>query len=175
MARELTPKQRRFIAAFQTGIPAAQAAVQAGYSPKTAKHAAYQLMHDNKLVRAELDKLRQHLIAEAEYNGEKALADCDNGMAFAIKTANANAYVRAAELKMRLTGLLRDKLDITVDHVDIGGALAEARARALRLPCDLAPAIEGEFEAVPSSAPPGATNNESTDRAFPRRGPDPNA
>jgi phage terminase small subunit len=171
--RELTPRQRRFIAAFQTGVTAAHAAVQAGYSPRSAKHTAYSLMHENALVRAELDKLRQHLIAEAEYNGAKAMADCESGMAFAVKTDNANAYVRAVELKMRLTGLLREKVDITVERVDLAGALAEARERAqLRLRCDSDPTIEGDFVAVPGVAADRPIDSESAAREFSANGPD---
>ncbi len=167
MPRELTPRQSAFVAAFQTGMPAAQAAVQAGYSPRSAKHTAYSLMHENKLVRAELDKLREKLVAEAEYNGAKAMADCESGMAFAVKTDNANAYVRAVELKMRLVGLLREKVDITVERVDLAGALAEAKERAhLRLRCDSDPPIDGYFVAVPGVATDRPIDGESTARDF---------
>lgn len=173
MPRELTPRQIAFVAAFQTGMPAAQAAVQAGYSPRSAKHTAYSLMHDNVLVRAELDKLRQKLVAEAEYNGAKAMADCESGMAFAVKTDNANAYVRAVELKMRLTGLLREKVDITIERVDLAGALAEARERAqLRLRCDPVQLIEGDFVAVPGVATDRPIDSESAARDFNANGLD---
>lgn len=57
-----------------------------------------------------------------------------------------------------------DKLDISVEHrLDIGGALAAARARAtLRPMCDLPAPIEGEFEAVPSVEPARTVDKQST-------------
>lgn len=154
MAQQLTQRQRLFIAELQKGVSGAQAAIAAGYSPRTAKHAAHQLMHDNKLVMAELEKVKQHLAVATEYNGERCMADCDKAMVFATKTENANAFVRAVELKARLSGHLREKVDVTIEHrVDLGEALAAAKARAAVRPiCDPAEPIDGEFKALPSSA-----------------------
>ena len=166
MTRKLSPRQQLFIAEIQKGVPGRQAAIAAGYSPRTAKQMAYQLMHQNELVRAELERVRQNLATLAEYNGERCMADCDKGMDFALKTDNANAFVRAAELKARLAGLLREKVDITVERIDVTDALAAARARVdqLRLPCDPAATIEGDFKALPSSAGERAVDCESTGR-----------
>jgi hypothetical protein len=155
--------QLRFIAELQRGLQGTDAAIAAGYSAKTAKHAAYQLQHQNKLVIAELKKVRTNLAVATEYNGERAADDCDKGMDFALRTQNANAFIKAVELKAKLTGLLREKLDITVERIDITDALAAARARAsVRPMCDPIPAIEGEFEALPGSAGRGSIDNKST-------------
>jgi phage terminase small subunit len=163
MAKRLSPMQQRFIAELQRGLPGTEAAIAAGYSPKTAKHAAYDLQHRNALVMAELRKVRAHLSALTEYNGERAADDCDKGMQFALRTDNANAFMKAVELKARLNGLLRDKLDVTVERLDINDALAAARARAAVRPlCDLPPPIDGEFEALPSSQRVRSIDNEST-------------
>lgn len=168
MPRQLTPKQRAFVAAYQTGISATQAAIAAGYSEHSARHIAHTLMHDNKLVRAELDKVSQNLAKVADYNGERAMHDADDAIAFAKQHKQASAMVKAVELKARLAGLLRDKLDITVGtQPDIVGALDAARARVLRPMCDSAPAIEGDFVALPASAGSSPIDNESTAREFP--------
>lgn len=167
MPRELTPKQRAFIAAYQTGISATQAVIQAGYSKHSARHIAHTLMHDNKLVRAELDKVSNALAEAAEYNGERCMAELDKAIAFAVETKQPNAYVKAIELRARLAGLLRDKLDVTIERVEIGDALAAARARALRPMCDPADSIDGEFVALPKVAPGRAIDNESTAPEFP--------
>jgi hypothetical protein len=54
-------------------------------------------------------------------------------------------------------------LDITVsERVDLSGALAEARSRALRLRCDSDAPIDVEFEALPSVAAPQPPDNESS-------------
>lgn len=167
MPRELNQRQRQFIAEIQKGATGVRAAIAAGYSPRTAKHAAYQLLHENKLVRAELEKVRQQLSELTEYNGERCADDCDKGMEFALRTENANAYVRAVELKARLNGLLRDKLDVTVERIDIGDALAAARARVdqLRPICDPPAAIEGEFKQLPGVPAARSIDCESTGRA----------
>jgi hypothetical protein len=57
-----------------------------------------------------------------------------------------------------------DKLDVTVEHrLDIGEALAAARARAMLRPmCDPADVIEGEIVAAPSVEPPRAVDKQST-------------
>lgn len=164
MSRQLSQKQRLFIAELQKGATGADAAKAAGYSPKAAKFAAYRLMQ-NELVRAELDKVRQNLAAATEYNGERCMAELDSAIAFAKEHKQANAVVKAVELRARLAGLLRDKLDVTVEQrVDINDALASARARVdqLRLPCDPADVIDGEIVAAPGSAGPGSIDNKST-------------
>jgi hypothetical protein len=162
--RELTTKQRAFIAAYQTGISATQAVIQAGYSKHSARHIAHTLMHDNKLVRAELDKVSHALAEAAEYNGERCMAELDEAIAFAVQTKQPNAYVKAIELRARLAGLLRDKVDVTVERIDINDALSAARARIdnLRHPCDPVAAIEGEFHELPSSTVRGSIDNKST-------------
>ncbi len=152
MSLKLTPRQQRFIAAYQIGMSALQAAVAAGYSKKSAKHAAYSLMHENPKVMAELERVRQELAAAAEYNGEKCMAELDSAITFAKENKQANAYVKAIELRARLAGLLRDKLDITVERVDLSGALEEAKARLVRPSCDPALPIEGQFEQLPTFA-----------------------
>lgn len=164
MPRNLTPKQQAFIAAYQGGMTALDAAIHAGYSPRTAKQAAYQLKHKNKLVAAELAKAQQRLAEAAEYNGERCMAELDKAIAFAVQTKQPNAYVKAIELRARLAGLLRDKVDVTVERIDINGALSAARARIdkLRLPCDPTDVIEGEVVAAPGSAGSGSIDNKST-------------
>jgi phage terminase small subunit len=161
MPRELTPKQRRFIAAYQTGVSATQAAIDAGYSPKSAKHAAHALLHDNKAVKGELQRIGDKLAKAAEYSGQKCMAELDEALQFARDTKQANAFVKAVELRARLANLLREKVDITVERVDVSGALAEAKARLLRSMCDPAQTIEGDFVALPSAERDRSIDNES--------------
>lgn len=69
---------------------------------------------------------------------------------------------RASKLIPRVYG---DKLDITLEHrIDIGDALAAARARALQVRpmCDPVDVIEGEIVAAPSVEPPSAVDKRST-------------
>jgi len=148
--RGMSLKQRNFIAAYMTGIPATQAAIKAGYSAHSAKHIANQLVHENKLVRAEIQRIQQHVATTTEYTTERMMADLDVSIAFAEQTKNANAMVKAVELKGKLTGILRDKIDVTVtEKVDISTALTEARARLVRSDDGLPPPIDGDFNLLP--------------------------
>lgn len=162
MTNQLTPRQQKFIAAWQMGVDGTAAAVAAGYKPKAARWSAWNLLNNNKLVMAEVKRLQAGLAKAAEYNGEKCMAECDAAITFAQKTQNANALARLIELKAKLTGLLREKLDITMEHkVNIGDALAQAKERALRPSCDPAPAIEGEFVALPGVPDTRAIDSQS--------------
>jgi hypothetical protein len=150
VTNKLTPKQQKFIAAWQTGIDGTHAAIGAGYSRKSARYTAYHLLNENAAVMAEVAKVRKQLAEDAKYNGEKCMAECDEGLAFAKATNNANALARLIELKAKLTGLLVQKIDLNVDsRPHVAEALAEARARSLRPRSDPAPAIEGQFVALP--------------------------
>ncbi|WNL45630.1 terminase small subunit [Dyella sp. BiH032] len=163
MARQLNPQQRRFIAAYQTGITATQAAIEAGYSAKSAKYIAHKLLHENPLVREELDRISGKWADEAEYNLQRFMQDLARAEAHAVRTNNANALVKVIELRGKAANLLREKVDITVERVDVNGALAEAKARLLRPMCDSAPAIEGEFVALPGVERGRSVDNESVE------------
>lgn len=127
--------------------------MEAGYSRRSAKHTAHQLLHENKLVRAELERVRQHLAETTEYNGERCMAECSEAIQRAIANKNDNAVARLIETKARLAGLLRDKIDLTVEQkVDLTDALAAAKSRVVRSMCDLPPPIDGQFVALPSAA-----------------------
>lgn len=164
MPRQLTQKQRAFIAAYQSGLSGTQAAIQAGYSAHSARHTANHLVNNTPAVRAELDKVAQNLAEAAGYNGERCMAELDKAIAFAIETKQPNAYVKAIELRARLAGLLRDKLDVTIERADMAEALAAARARVVRPMRDPDDSIDGEFISLPHSAGTGSIDNESTSR-----------
>lgn len=152
MARTLSPRQQRFIAGLQSGLDGTTAAKDAGYSPRWAAQRAHHLINDPGPVRDALERVRNELAQTTQYNGERAMAEAEKAMAFAERTDNANAMVRAIELRARISGVLRDKIDITVEMPDINQALTEAKARVLRPMCDPHDTIEGEFRAIPSDA-----------------------
>lgn len=149
MARELTLQQRKFVASYLGGATATQAAIDAGYSKHSAKSRGYVLLHDNDMVKAEIDRVQQRLAKTADYNAEKCAAFIDTRIAKAEADRQHSAAAKYHEQKMKLFGLLIDKQHISVEQVDLAGALAEAKERALRLGRDSAPTIEGEFVALP--------------------------
>ena len=52
IARELTPKQKMFVAEYLVDLNATQAAIRAGYSPKRAMEIGYQLLHKTTMQAA---------------------------------------------------------------------------------------------------------------------------
>ena len=162
MTNRLTPRQQKFVAAWQMGVDGTTAAKAAGYSEKSARYTAWSLLNENKAVMAEVAKVREQLADEAKYNGERCMDECNEGIAFAKSTKNANALARLIELKAKLTGLLIVKTELTIDNrIDINDALTAARSRAVRPSCDLTQAIEGQFVALPASVANEAPDYES--------------
>ena len=144
MTTELSVKQMRFVTEMQTGITATQAAINAGYSERSAKTTAHTLLHENKLVMAEMERLRQHLTKQAEYTIEKADADLNRYIAAASAAGQHSAVAKLQDQKLKLHLLIRKQIDVTVaPSIDISGALAEAKARAFSRPrCDPAQPLD---------------------------------
>ncbi|MEZ2417663.1 terminase small subunit [Luteibacter sp. RCC_6_2] len=164
MPRDLNPKQRKFIAALVSGKPGTEAAIAAGYPARSAKHAAYQLTHENQAVRAELQRIAAALCQEADYGARTAVVELDAKIVAAEGVKQFGAVAKFLELKMRVFGLLRDKLDITVERVDINGALTDARNRVSQRPMrDLPITIEADAVGAQALRIVGPIDNKSID------------
>lgn len=108
----LNPKQAQFVAEyFRNGGNQARAAVLAGYSASNAKEAGYALMQI-PAVKAAIDEARKGWAEKAGYNLEAAMQEAQDAILFAELTENANAYVKAVELRSKLNGLLVEKIDV---------------------------------------------------------------
>ena len=167
MTTELSVKQMRFVTEMQTGITATQAAINAGYSKRSAANTAHALLKENPLVRAEMERLRQHLAKQAEYTIEKASEDVDKFIGLALAANQHGAVAKLQEQKLKLHLLIRKQIDVTVaPAIDISGALREAKERVLRSRCDSAPALDGDFVALPSVAADRAIDNKSLPPIF---------
>lgn len=68
----LTERQAAFARCIVSGLSAAEAARQAGYSPRTADKLAYQLLENPRVV-DKLDELRAQLEADAILTGTEVL------------------------------------------------------------------------------------------------------
>ena len=118
--KNLTTLQRRFVMEYLKHGNGTKAAIDAGYAQASAKHTAYELLKNNDLIKAEVDKQRKDLQEKSGYNLEKAMKEAEDAMDFAKETKNANAYVKAAELRAKLNGLLIDRHDVRqLGHFEI--------------------------------------------------------
>lgn len=123
----LTSRQRKFCDAYLISGNATEAAIQAGYSPKTAKSIGQRLLTFVDLrqyIDAELDKLHAAQIANAQEvliyltavmrgeQTEEVPLLCGDGMQeLTEKTVGARERLKAAELIGKRYGLFTDKLD----------------------------------------------------------------
>jgi hypothetical protein len=108
----LNLKQRRFVAAYLRHGVAKQAAIEAGYAERSARSQANRLLYHSPVVKAALAKEQKKLQEKTGYSAEEGMKEAGQAMEFAKETGNANAYVKAVELRAKLNGLLIDKHDI---------------------------------------------------------------
>jgi hypothetical protein len=146
-ATQLSLKRQHFVAAY-IADPAAngsRAAIAAGYSRRHAADAAHRLLH-TPLVKAAVDRARQELAERGSFDALTAMRRLDDAAQFSRETKNATALARCIELQCRLAGLLIDKAQIQVEHIDISGTIIEARKRAT-----LPTIHEAEYSEVPTN------------------------
>lgn len=128
-SRPLTPKQATFVAEYLKTGNGAQSAIAAGYSRKNARQSAHYLLHHVQAVMEAVSAIRQSVAEKAEYDVEAAMGEALAAMDFAQRTDNANAYVKAVELRAKLMGLLVERIDQRTVTVDLVAAVNEARCR----------------------------------------------
>lgn len=131
-AVEMSLRQARFVAAYiaDPEANAARAAVTAGYSPRNAAGRGHALLKI-PLIRDAVRVARTQIAERGNFNAEVAMRRLDDAALFARDTGNATALARVIELQLRLHGMLIDKAQIQVEHVDLGGTLMEARKRTV--------------------------------------------
>ena len=135
----MNAKQKRFAEEYLIDLNATQAAIRAGYSPKTAQVQGARLLSNamvSAYVREQLDIMHNQRTADAqeiiEYltavmRGEKTeqvLKLSGDGVQTVEEiTVSAKERIRAAELLGKRFGLFNDKIDLTMTQpIVISGA-----------------------------------------------------
>lgn len=103
----LTAKQKRFCDEYLIDLNATQAAIRAGYSPKTAEQTASRLLRNVK-VQEYIAKRQKELSRSTEITQERVIKELA-----LIAFSNATDYARVVEKKMKIevNGVLVDALD----------------------------------------------------------------
>lgn len=103
----LTDKQKRFCEEYLIDLNATQAAIRAGYSPKTAEQTASRLLRNVK-VQEYIAKRQKELSRSTEVTQERVIRELA-----LIAFSNATDYARVVEKKMKIevNGVLVDALD----------------------------------------------------------------
>lgn len=105
----MKPRERKFVEEFLKHGHQTRAALAAGYAKSRAQSDGSNLVRKNEEVKAALAEARNKSVAAASYNIQAAMEEADQAIQFARETENANAYVKAVELKSKLNGLLIEK------------------------------------------------------------------
>lgn len=132
--RRMTPKQEVYVANLSRGMDSRAAAKAAGFSPSYSAVAAYRLKTKPAVAEA-LAEIRQEGREQAVFGIVQAMAEADSAAQFARLHKNPMAFVKAVELRAKLSGLLIEKIEVF--SADLRGALDAAKLRvvnALALP-----------------------------------------
>lgn len=109
----LSPEKAAFVLAVCSGSIPADALYSTGWTGKrtTATSTAGRWLREDEAVKDAVAVIKADMAKRAEYDFNEFIAELDEAIAFAIKTENATAYVRAVELKGKASGHIVDKVD----------------------------------------------------------------
>ena len=131
-ATRWTQRKQLFVQKYLELGDGAKAARASGYSQRAAGNAAWRLLNTDPLVKAAVEEGRVALQERNEITVDSMIEQLDADRDFAVKVSNANAAVRASELKAKLAGLLVDRIDqrsvaaVKVEIVTFDGASSPA-------------------------------------------------
>jgi hypothetical protein len=125
--RRLTARQQHFLELYASCNDRLKAGKEAGLS----KPSVYRLLQ-LPLAQQYLLSIRAEARAIAAYDVSTAMQEASDAMVFAKERQNPMAYVKAVELRSKLSGLLIDR--VQVEKIDITKALSEAQARVVEVP-----------------------------------------
>jgi phage terminase small subunit len=106
-ARMLTQKAERFVEFYAVTLNATEAAIRAGYSPKTATVQGSRLLTNAKVQQA-LQRAKSVLAEQTQITKEALVADLHAEFK-ASRGVNAQAVARLGELLARMHGYIDDK------------------------------------------------------------------
>jgi phage terminase small subunit len=127
----LTPKQKRFVAEYLIDLNAKQAAIRAGYSPKTAEVQGSVLLRNPKVKAAVAEKTQKRMnkleITAEKVLQELALLGFANMMDYMQITGDGEAYVDLSKITREQAAAIQE---ITVDET--GGGAGDNKREAVQ-------------------------------------------
>lgn len=133
----LSFKQREFARLVAHGETKRGAAAKAGYSERTSNSAAARLLQNAEVV-SEIDRIRAELAQDTAITAEYVIARLRIEAEREGPGSQHSARVRALELLGRITGVIRDRMEVDGEVVCLHGVLPpEIRRVALRAMAEL--------------------------------------
>ena len=139
--KQISPQQMRYAEYRAQGLSQTESAAKAGYAHRGGAYKAER----NPMVVEYLAEVKRNVQVQAAYIVTTAMDEAKEGMIFAKETENAAAYVKAVELRAKLSGLLIDRVEVFT--ADLKGALLEASKRIINV-TPHSPALEQMIEAT---------------------------
>jgi phage terminase small subunit len=112
----VTPKQQRFVEEYVIDSNGKQAAIRAGYSPKTAEVQASRLLSNAK-VREMVDQARSQVSADLGITREYVLKSLREIGEEARQAGERTPSIRAFELLGKSLGMFSDKPDSSIAEI----------------------------------------------------------
>jgi phage terminase small subunit len=128
---ELNDQQASFVRFYCTGLSAQEAAQKAGYSWSYCRKASKLLKHPG--IIAAIEESQASLRDSQNYGPAQAVAEIDRQikMALTARSPNFMAAAKNLDLKCRIFGLVKEKVEVAV--VDLRGSLEQAKARVINM------------------------------------------
>ncbi len=105
-----TPRQAEFVRKYLVIGNATEAYKQAGYTGKAVGVRAYEVLKVPR-VAAAVKAGKLDIAKATQYDAKTAMKELEDSITFAKETKNATAVAKLVELKMKLTGLLIERID----------------------------------------------------------------
>lgn len=111
--KQLTTRDAKFVAAFLEGNTAGDSARIAGFKCTNQKsfNAVGKRALRRPIVKAAIDASHQEIAKAGEVTAVSMLQEASDAADFAKAKGNPMAYVKAVELRAKLSGLLIDRVD----------------------------------------------------------------
>ena len=145
----LNAKEIKLLDGVMAGKDPEQAALDAGFPPKSAAARASQILNSAKGL-AELALRRRSLAEKTDlYNVPLAVKDLDVAIDLSLKAGNIANYMRAIELKAKLSGLMVERIDARVGTFSINiSGIDETQGKRAE-PIDIQGLVEVEVQSAP--------------------------
>jgi phage terminase small subunit len=110
--KPLTDRQKAFVENYVKTGNAKQSAITAGFPAASAYQRGHEMATKVAATTEALKDVRKEVAEKLKYTAIEAMQECQDAIIFARETGNANAYVKAVELRSKLQGLLIEKHDV---------------------------------------------------------------
>ena len=156
--KQISPQQMRYAEYRGQGLTQGEAALKAGYKSKAGSYKADR----NPQVIKYLSEIQRNAAVRTGYVVASAMDEAKDAMTFAYKTENASAYVKAVELRAKLSGLLIERVEVFT--ADLKGALAQAQSRIINVTASIQSAqasLQAQSEQAVETPRAEQTNSET--------------